>query len=100
MINGALDFLSRKTTKQLSPGLKLLKEIILAHRNLLIFAVVCLIFGTTIDVGLVLVIQHLLDGMKIHLEYTSGNSPLYIATLVMFFVCCREQLCILSTSFM
>src|SRR6056300_1007892 len=80
----------------IKPGFKLVKDVIFAHKNMLYLAVCCLLLGTVIDVGLVLVIKHILDGAKEHIAYTIGNAPLIIAALVLVVVCFREAVAVLQ----
>lgn len=78
------------------PGFNLVKKVLLAHKKLLMLAIVCLLLGTVIDVGLVVAIKHLLDGMQQNQFYTSGNNPIYIAGIIMTAVIVREAVSVLQ----
>ena len=83
---------------RIKSSIKLLKQIVLAHRRILMLAVVCLLLGTVIDVGLVVVIKMMLDGVSSHLWYSSGHNPIYLALMIMLIICIRELIAVLQNN--
>lgn len=82
----------------IKPGIGLVKDVVLLHKHMLTLAIVCLLLGTAIDVGLVVVIKLMLDGMKSHLWFTSGYNPILISLMVFSVICIRELVALLQNN--
>lgn len=78
------------------PGLNMVRDVLFAHKKLLVIAILCLFLGTCIDVGLVVAIKSLLDSFQANKVYSSGYNPLYISGIVMSAVIVRELISVLQ----